>query len=173
MKYLATGIFALGLLVLAWAGVSVLRPMLHAQPRMASYFQDTTELERLKADTQKASATLASMTGLQGLMQPSALPQTVIAQIPPNKNAPVKSPYPARQLSMIYFGSDYRRAVLDGQMVAEGEALSRGGTVMEVREDRVVIKERAGVRSIVVPQDQLRVGTVRKPKLEMPEGARP
>lgn len=161
MKYLATVVLAFGLLVFGWGAYTVLRPALQRQALAVPAAPDSGETARLQQQTRDAEGVLATLSGLQTLMQPSALPVTLIAQVPPGKNEPVKSPYPLRLLSLVYYGSDYQRAVLDGQMYAAGDSLPAGGKLLEVKEDRVVIKERAGVRSIAVPSDKLRIGTVR------------
>ncbi|MDP5238574.1 hypothetical protein Q9Q94_03485 [Uliginosibacterium sp. 31-16] len=164
MKYVATVILAFGLLILGWGGYGVLRPSLQRSTQESPFVADAGATSGLHQQATEAESVLKKLSSLQALMQPSALPLTLIAQVPPGKNAPVKSPYPVRELSLVYYGDDYRRVVLDGLMFAVGDALPSGGKLLEVKEDRVVIKERVGVRSIAVPGDRLRIGTVHSSK---------
>ncbi|HET6633217.1 MAG TPA: hypothetical protein VFG73_10985 [Rhodanobacteraceae bacterium] len=72
-------------------------------------------------------------------------------QPPPTMgNAPVP---PHREVSLLYTGTDgFKRAIIDGKYVRAGDRLPRGGRVVAINGDSVVVDGVAGRRTLRVRQ---------------------
>ena len=53
--------------------------------------------------------------------------------------------------------------VIDGQLAQQGARLEGGGRVVRVRPNEALVTERLGRQKLTLPEDELRVGTLRWP----------
>lgn len=162
MRYMAAVIVLLAVVVAA-RGVFVLVPMANAHTPHTMPMKDDSS-------RQKDQYAVALAPGLQVEKQikdlqarvaasPSTMP--ILAQ---GKTAPVQvvaAGVHQYHLSLVYYGNDYRRAVIDDRMLAEGDHMPSGGRVVAIHEDRVLVRDRNGPHTLVLPSAKLRVGSVR------------
>jgi hypothetical protein len=65
----------------------------------------------------------------------------------PENNPPVPDP----QLSFIFFSQDFRRAIIDGHFVREGDLLSDGARLVAIDNDSVVVRKGQKRHRIEIP----------------------
>lgn len=160
MKYVSVMLMVFSIVVTGWGVMEVSRHIgtTGIQPARPMAENDSAILN-MKKEAQAAEQATEKLAHLQTLLAPSLAPSPVIAiGAPPTdgKSAELAS----RKLTMLYFSSDFRRAMIDGQLVGAGEKLSDGSKVLSVDHDNAVIKEYSGKTTLSIPQDRIRIGTV-------------
>lgn len=86
--------------------------------------------------------------------------------LPHGSDTATASALPQREIEVIYLTGDYRRAVVDGRLVAEGDSLPEGGMVRRITEAGVLVDERRGRQTLRVEHERLIVGSVHRVKQE-------
>lgn len=173
MKYFAVTGVVLGLTIIA-GGLAVIKravsPASERSPAMHSYLAD---IEALKKDLQRTATireqlsqfTLlsANPVNVDALIAQPIVPVAVEPTTTGSEVYEVKPQFPDRHLSVVYRTSGYRRAVIDGQIVGAGSRLPNGGKVVQIGADKVVMREQEGTRTLQMPIDQMRIGSVSVP----------
>ena len=59
--------------------------------------------------------------------------------------------------------AETQAVVIDGQLAQQGARLEGGGRVVRVRPNEALVTERLGRQKLTLPEDELRVGTLRWP----------
>jgi len=160
MKYMAAVIAFFAVVVIA-RGAFVVLPAVYARPHhFARLADENTGRHSARQGTADEVQVLHQLHDLQASVAGSPRLPALLAQ---GKNAPESAVGANRhqyQLSLVYYGKSYRRAVIDGAMLAEGERLPSGGRLLAIHEDRVVVRDRTGRHTLAVPAAQLLLGSV-------------
>lgn len=159
MKYMAAVIVLFAVVVMG-RGAFVVLPAADAHARHAERMPVHPAQQRPDDAGPSGSDVALQIQDLQARMAASPSTRLILAQ---GKNAPATvAPVGVHQyrLSLVYYGKDYRRAVIDDAMLAEGDRLPSGGRVLAIHEDRVVVRDRTGRHTLAVPSARLRIGSI-------------
>lgn len=161
MRYMAAVIVLFAVLVMGRGAYVLIPGMLahaysgevpgeRASSRHAAAARDDTE-RRVQEQIRDIQARIASSPATAVVLaQPGA---EVVPVVPADVHQ--------YQLNLVYYSGDYRRAVIDDALLAEGDHLPSGGRVLSIREDRVIVRDHQGRHTLVVPAARLRIGAVR------------
>lgn len=183
-RYTALLLTIVSLAGLTWAGMLTIRTALApapylSVPRPASMrTKDGDEaLQRMRVldqvlgqiDRMKPLPTLAA-TG--PIAQPAVLPlnatansTTQIAQQKSAKPAPLAE-IEASAISLVYLSTDMQRAVINGNLYANGDLLPDGGRLLDIGMNQVVIEVGGRRKVLQVPRTPLMGSTVRPVKVQ-------
>lgn len=154
---LSLAIIGKGLIGVAGA----LRPPV-AAPKADQRGEAVSDVLREAADVERLAASIESLAAALATEPPGRSP--VHEVLPDGSGTATESALPQRDLAVIYLTPDYRRAVVDGRLVAEGDRLPEGGKVRRITEAGVLVDERRGRQTLRVEHERLIVGSVHRVK---------
>ncbi len=162
MKYAALFLNVLGLVVLGWMFSILTQKQIGSRlpPRLEDV--PTKQITTTQNDVETAQRLLTVADHLSHEMRPPTLVSLgpVIAQpVIALKNGDDYTP-PQRTLSLLLEGKDGLRAMIDGQLVREGDTLPHSGRVTRIEPERVIITEARGKQILTVPVAQIRIGSL-------------
>lgn len=164
MKYAALMLNALALMLLGW-GLFALYGLL--TPRVPQARVAMVELAPLPAraatDRQQVADTLDAIARINERMRTlapvSARPMVAVPALgTPGSVGPTM---PRRSVTMVVRQGNEFVAMVDDQLVRQGDRLRNGGKVVKIDSSQVVIREGSGLQTLSMPVDRLRVGTMR------------
>lgn len=162
MKYASVILIAISFLVTGWSLVTMTRHVT-APPAAQAQAAKDTEVEKMAGEAKGIQTTTAALQGLGALLAPSRPATGLIAYDPASVRGKGNGGDAGHHLTMLYYGKGYRRAVIDGRMVAPGDRLPEGTRVVAVRSNEVVLRDQTGRQTIPMPMDKIRIGTVARP----------
>ena len=166
MKYATLILSAFAVALLAW-GLTGLSSTVKG--RTFSARPPALEIKALaEKDVQEQTDIFAALKAISGLAakrqsagSASTLPLVALpAPGAPGSDGPL---IPTRQVTLMVRSGDEALAVVDGDMVREGQRLVGGGRVRRIGDGVVTIVEANGRQTLNVPLDTLRVGTLHLP----------
>lgn len=160
MKYLSAIIMVISIFATGWGLMEVNRQI------GASYILPVKQVagnDSMAADIEKEALSAEQMAGklahLQVLLAPGVASSAVIAVGASTANGKPTELAP-KKLTMLYFSPNFRRAVIDGQVVGAGGELADGSKVLSVNLDNVVIRRKGGETTLTIPKDKILIGSV-------------
>lgn len=167
MKYAALFLNGLAILLLGWGLYGVFQL---TQSRTPSVRPLTMELSPLPLALRNDQARVVDAFGAMSRIQTQTAsagtdPQRLIALPVPGSDVVGSVQMPRRSLSVHLdnLGSETQSVVIDGHLARQGTRLDGGGRVVRVRPNAAVVTERLGRQTLVLPADEIRVGTLRWP----------
>lgn len=162
-RYLPALFLVLSLVILGKGilGVAtVLRPV--ATPMAEHRAEAASETLNEAAESARLAASIESLAA--ALTAPASGQAPLQELLPDEDGQAADSGPPQRQVEVVYLTRDYRRAVIDGLLVAEGDRLPEGGRVRRIAEAGIVVDERRGHQTLRVEHQRLVVGSVHRVK---------
>ncbi|MDP3226536.1 MAG: hypothetical protein Q8N13_00990 [Acidovorax sp.] len=167
MKYAALLLNGLAILLLGWGLYGVFQL---TQARTPSVRPLTMELSPLPLALRNDQARVVDAFGAMSRIQTQTAsagtdPQRLIALPVPGSDVVGSVQMPRRSLSVHLdnLGAETQSVVIDGHLARQGTRLDGGGRVVRVRPNEAVVTERLGRQTLVLPADEMRVGTLRWP----------
>lgn len=167
MKYAALLLNGLAILLLGWGLYGVFQL---TQARTPSVRPLTMELSPLPLALRNDQARVVDAFGAMSRIQTQTAsagtdPQRLIALPVPGSDVVGSVQMPRRSLSVHLdnLGAETQSIVIDGHLARQGTRLDGGGRVVRVRPNEAVVTERLGRQTLVLPADEMRVGTLRWP----------
>lgn len=157
MKYVSVVIMALSV-ILTGVGLVAVNRHFGAVGATARPVADSAQIEA-EQEAQSVAQVATGLARLQPLLDSGSTASAVVAVGSPgtkDKSAE-HAPY---KLTMLYFGSNFRRAVIDGQMVSAGDELKDGSKILAINRSNVVIRENGAAITLAIPQDRIVIGSV-------------
>lgn len=167
MKYAALVLNGVAILLLGWGLYGVFQL---TQARTPSVRPLTMELSPLPVALRNDQARVVDAFGAMSRIQTQTAsagtdPQRLIALPVPGSDVVGSVQMPRRSLSVHLdnLGAETQSVVIDGHLARQGTRLDGGGRVVRVRPNETVVTERLGRQTLVLPTDEMRVGTLRWP----------
>ena len=167
MKYAALLLNGLAILLLGWGLYGVFQL---TQARTPSVRPMAMELSPLPLALRNDQARVVDAFGAMSRIQTQTAsagtdPQRLIALPVPGSDVVGSVQMPRRSLSVHLdnLGAETQSVVIDGHLARQGTRLDGGGRVVRVRPNEAVLTERLGRQTLVLPTDEMRVGTLRWP----------
>lgn len=167
MKYAALFLNGLAILLLGWglygvfqltqASTPSIRPLtIELAPLPAAFRNDQARV----VDAFDAMSRIRSQASRAG-SDPLAL---IALPVPGSKVVgSVQMPRRSMSLHLDDLAAETQAVVIDGQLARQGAHLQGGGRVVRVKPNEAWVTERLGRQKLTLPEDELRVGTLRWP----------
>lgn len=167
MKHAAIVALAVWLAVIVWVGGLVLRA--DSSVRLIEPPAPAADTAALQAETVRAREALAALDAVRRSQAdaPLAEPALIAVAATPATSALAAAAAsadgaapnaPERNVSLVYYARDFRRAVIDGVYVRPGSRLADGTRVVDIRADGVVLRDAEGRHVLEVARDGRVVG---------------
>ncbi len=157
MKYVSVVIMALSI-ILTGVGLVMTKRHFGAVATSAKPAADSVQIEA-EQEAESVAQVATGLARLQPLLDSGSAASAVVAAGSPGTKDKSAEHVP-RKLTMLYFGSHFRRAVIDGQMVSAGDELKDGCKILAINQGNVVLRENGKVTTLVIPQDRIVIGRV-------------
>jgi hypothetical protein len=165
MKYAALILNGVAVLLLGWTLYAVVQL---SQARAPSRHLPALEMsplpQALRSDQLRAGEAFDAIARIQSRMPGSAVDAKTLVALPaPGVPLEGSVHMPARSLSLHLdnLAAETQSVVIDGHLLRQGARLDRGGKVVRIEPNKVLVAERLGRQKLALPTDQLRVGTLR------------
>lgn len=167
MKYAALLLNGLAILLLGWGLYGVFQLTQARTPSVRPLAMELSPLPlALRNDQARVVDAFGAMSRIQTQTASSGTdPQRLIALPVPGSDVVGSVQMPRRSLSVHLdnLGAETQSVVIDGHLARQGTRLDGGGRVVRVRPNEAVLTERLGRQTLVLPTDEMRVGTLRWP----------
>lgn len=170
MKYAALTMNAVALLLLGWVAWGLVQWVLPGPARGPVLRAPPMELTPLAGPLRAEQERLADVVDmLQRLpLQAGAragATRPLIATPAPGSQVADSLQMPRRSLSLHLddLAMQTQAVVVDEQLARQGSRLGEGGRVAAIKPQQVIVSERLGLQTLTLPEDSLRVGTLRWP----------
>jgi hypothetical protein len=166
MKYAALILNAIAIALLGWTLYAVVQ-LTHARTsgRHLPALEMTPLPQALRSDKLQVGQAFDAIARIQARTpaQAAAGAGTLIALPVPGVKIEGSVHMPERSLSLHLddLAAETQSVVIDGRLVRQGARLDGGGRVVRVEPNEALVAERLGRQKLVLPTDQLRVGTLR------------
>lgn len=167
MKYAALLLNGLAILLLGWGLYGVFQLTQARTPSVRPLAMELSPLPlALRNDQARVVDAFGAMSRIQTQTASAGTdPQRLIALPVPGSDVVGSVQMPRRSLSVHLdnLGAETQSVVIDGHLARQGTRLDGGGRVVRVRPNEAVLTERLGRQTLVLPTDEMRVGTLRWP----------
>ena len=167
MRYAALLLNGLAILLLGWGLYGVFQltqasaPSIRSLPMELASLPPTLYNDQARlVDAFNAMSRIQSQTSLTG-----ADPLALIALPVPGSDVVGSVQMPRRSMSLHLddLAAETQVVVIDGQLIRKGDRLQDGGRVVRVYPNEALVTERLGRQKLTLPEDGLRIGTLRWP----------
>ena len=167
MKYAALLLNVVAVALLGWAMYGVVQLAQARTPMVRPPVMELAPLPlALRSDQVRVVDAFDAMARIQGqASRRGADPKNLIVLPAPGREIVGSVQMPRRSLSlhMDDLSADKQTVVIDGRLARQGARLQEGGRITKVEPNQVLITERLGRQTLTLPDEGLRVGTLRWP----------
>ena len=167
MRYAALLLNGLAILLLGWGLYGVFQLTQAHTPSVRPMGMELAPLPAaLRNDQKRVMDAFDAMSRIQSQTSSGATDTLGLIALPvPGSDVVGSVQLPRRSMSLHLddLAAETQAVVIDGQLAQQGARLEGGGRVVRVRPNEALVTERLGRQKLTLPEDELRVGTLRWP----------